>query len=222
MAQPADGRVRPRRTACRPTPRASRELIAGWHKRKTAIYTEMVAAGRAARPPGRGPRSSTRRWTPAGRSRSRRPRRRRRCAPCSSTSSARRRRPGSRVLAGDVVPAKKPDPGHLPAGARAARRRPARDALVIEDSRNGLLAAVGAGLRCVVTVSSYTEDEDFSRGGARRVEPRRPGGEPAQVLANRGAAPSPGDTSTLDDLAGVPDDGALRLRRGGADERRRA
>ena len=33
---------------------------------------------------------------------------------------------------------------------------------MIEDSRNGLLAAVGAGLRCVVTVNGYTEDEDMS------------------------------------------------------------
>ncbi len=31
---------------------------------------------------------------------------------------------------------------------------------MVEDSRNGLLAAVAAGLRCVVTVSGYTEDED--------------------------------------------------------------
>ena len=33
---------------------------------------------------------------------------------------------------------------------------------MIEDSRNGLLAAVGAGLRCVVTVSGYTAEEDMS------------------------------------------------------------
>ena len=38
---------------------------------------------------------------------------------------------------------------------------PAEEAIVIEDSRNGLLAAVAAGLRCVVTVSSYTVDEDM-------------------------------------------------------------
>jgi len=35
------------------------------------------------------------------------------------------------------------------------------EALVVEDSRNGLLAAVGAGLRCVVTVSPYTREERF-------------------------------------------------------------
>ena len=69
---------------------------------------------------------------------------------------------------------------------------------MIEDSRNGLLAAVGAGLRCVVTVSSYTDDEDLarprwsSRASAIRAIPTR-------VLANRGAVPI-GDRVTLADL----------------------
>ena len=55
------------------------------------------------------------------------------------------------VFAGDVVPAKKPDPGiYLLALAELDVAR--SDALVVEDSRNGLLAADGAGLRCVVTL----------------------------------------------------------------------
>ena len=48
----------------------------------------------------------------------------------------------------------------------------AHETLVIEDSRNGLLAAAGAGLTCVVTASSYTEQRGLLRGGAGRVVPR--------------------------------------------------
>jgi beta-phosphoglucomutase-like phosphatase (HAD superfamily) len=34
--------------------------------------------------------------------------------------------------------------------------------VVIEDSNNGLRAAKAAGMHCVVTISSYTGEEDFS------------------------------------------------------------
>ncbi len=36
------------------------------------------------------------------------------------------------------------------------------EALAFEDSRNGLLSAIGAGIRTVVTVNPYTQYEDFS------------------------------------------------------------
>jgi beta-phosphoglucomutase-like phosphatase (HAD superfamily) len=72
------------------------------------------------------------------------------------------------------------------------------DAIVIEDSRNGLLAAVGAGLRCVVTVSGYTADEDMHEAVLVVTSLGDPG-EPARVLANRGGA-RPGDLVTLADL----------------------
>jgi beta-phosphoglucomutase-like phosphatase (HAD superfamily) len=39
---------------------------------------------------------------------------------------------------------------------------PASACLAIEDSENGLRAALGAGLRCVVTVSEYTRGQNFS------------------------------------------------------------
>ena len=69
---------------------------------------------------------------------------------------------------------------------------------MIEDSRNGLLAAVGAGLRCVVTVSSYTAEEDMSEAVLVVTSLGDPG-EPARVLANRGGA-APGELVTLADL----------------------
>ena len=75
------------------------------------------------------------------------------------------------IFAGDVVPAKKPDPA-IYRHTVAELELDAADTLVVEDSRNGLLAAVGAGLRCLVTVSSYTGDEDFSEAVARALRPR--------------------------------------------------
>lgn len=38
----------------------------------------------------------------------------------------------------------------------------ATECVVVEDSRNGLLAAKEAGMRCLITKSSYTQHEDFS------------------------------------------------------------
>ncbi len=80
------------------------------------------------------------------------------------------------IAAGDIVPAKKPAPDiYLWALEKAGWR--AEDCLAVEDSRNGLLSSLGAGLKTVVTVSGYTEGEDFA--GATAVlsdlgEPDRP------------------------------------------------
>ena len=65
------------------------------------------------------------------------------------------------IGAGDVVAAKKPAPDiyHWVLERLAL---PASACLAIEDSENGLRAALGAGLRCVVTVSEYTRGQDFS------------------------------------------------------------
>ncbi len=38
--------------------------------------------------------------------------------------------------------------------------------MVVEDSRIGLAAAKAAGMTCVVTKSSYTQNEDFSNADA--------------------------------------------------------
>jgi HAD superfamily hydrolase (TIGR01509 family) len=65
------------------------------------------------------------------------------------------------VLAGDIVSRKKPDP-EIYDLAKARLQLPANECVVIEDSRNGLLAAIGAGLPCFITTSTYTMDEDFS------------------------------------------------------------
>jgi len=64
------------------------------------------------------------------------------------------------ILAGDVVSKKKPDPEIYTLVSRRLHLNPVQ-CVVIEDNRNGLLAAKGAGMYCVVTTNGYTEDEDF-------------------------------------------------------------
>jgi HAD superfamily hydrolase (TIGR01509 family) len=80
------------------------------------------------------------------------------------------------VLAGDVVSRKKPDPEIYLLALRTLALDPA-DCLVVEDSRNGLLAARGAGIRCLITTNGYTADEDFSE--ASRMVPEL--GDPPHV-----------------------------------------
>jgi HAD superfamily hydrolase (TIGR01509 family) len=70
------------------------------------------------------------------------------------------------VFAGDVVARKKPDPAIYQLAATTLGLIPAA-CVVVEDSHIGLKAAKGAGMRCVVTRSTYTHDEDFT--GADRV-----------------------------------------------------
>ena len=102
------------------------------------------------------------------------------------------------IFAGDVVSAKKPDPAiyRLAVSSLGLKQD---QVLVIEDSRNGLRAAVGAGLRCLVTTSSYTRDEDFSEACLVVSSLGDPGGPPLEVLADR-AGVSVGDYVSLDDL----------------------
>lgn len=65
------------------------------------------------------------------------------------------------IFAGDIVPRKKPAPDiYLLAQERL--EVPAAECLVVEDSRIGLLAARAAGMRCLITKSSYTAQEDFT------------------------------------------------------------
>lgn len=65
------------------------------------------------------------------------------------------------VLAGDVVGKKKPDPEIYNLARQKAGLQP-EECLVIEDSRNGVLAAKTAGMHVVATTNVYTEKEDLS------------------------------------------------------------
>jgi HAD superfamily hydrolase (TIGR01509 family) len=176
---------------------ARRDVLARWHRSKTAAFKQMVADGRIP------PRSGIARiisgaldagWTVAVASTS----------AVESVSAVLRRAVGEEVaarvpvFAGDMVPAKKPAPDiYLLTLDRLGLDE--ADTLVVEDSRNGLLAATGAGLRCVVTVNGYTREENFDEAVLVVSELGDPGGPPIEVLANRGAA-RPRGLVTLDDL----------------------
>jgi HAD superfamily hydrolase (TIGR01509 family) len=69
------------------------------------------------------------------------------------------------VHAGDVVKKKKPNP-EIYELAKQTLGLPVNECIVIEDSRNGLLAATGAGYPTLITVSTYTAEEDFSEAVA--------------------------------------------------------
>lgn len=69
------------------------------------------------------------------------------------------------ILAGGIVPRKKPDPAIY----RLALDRlglSQEEVLAVEDSRNGLLSARGAGLPTLITPSLYTADQAFSEAQA--------------------------------------------------------
>jgi len=143
------------------------ELIAELHKRKTAIGADMIANGEAALRPGVA--RIVDEAIAAGV----------RLGVCT-TSNAKfidavldllgpeRKAKFEFVHAGDVVNKKKPDPEIYQLAEQSLGLPPA-DCIVIEDSRNGLLAATGAGFPTLVTMSTYTVDEDFRE--AARVVP---------------------------------------------------
>src|SRR6185437_14162931 len=107
-----------------------------------------------------------------------------------------------RVFAGDIVPRKKPAPDIYLLALRELGVT-AADAVVVEDSRNGLLAAVGAGIACLITVNDFTASEDFSEAALVVSSLGDPGtGERTAVLANRSRA-TPGELVTLADLASL-------------------
>jgi HAD superfamily hydrolase (TIGR01509 family) len=173
------------------------ELLLTWHRAKTEAFRHLVAEGRIPARPGvarivHGALAAG--WTVAVASTSAQESVRAVLENAVGAPAAAR----IPVFAGDVVPAKKPDPAIYRLAVDRLGLDPA-DTLVIEDSRNGLLAAVGAGLRCLVTVSGYTRDEDFGEAALVVSELGDPGRPPVEVLANRSSA-RPGTYLTLDDL----------------------
>lgn len=172
-------------------------LLMAWHASKTMHFRTLVAAGKLTPRPGISrliPQALAAGWTVA-------------VASTSAQESVRavlhnavgidvaKRVP---LFAGDVVPAKKPDPAIYVLSMGVLELDPA-DTLVIEDSRNGLLAATRAGLPCLVTVNGYTRHEAFDEAVLVISELGDPGRPPIEVLANRSAS-RPADYVTLDDL----------------------
>jgi HAD superfamily hydrolase (TIGR01509 family) len=141
-------------------PAARDEQVARWHRRKTEIYTGIIRGG--AIPPRAGVRRLAAAAQEAGWA----------LAVASTSAEASVRSVlelamGSElaarfsVFAGDVVPRKKPAPDIYAYAVHRLGLDPAA-VVAIEDSRNGMLAALGAGLTCAVTTSAYTGREDFT------------------------------------------------------------
>ena len=159
------------------------ELAPALHKRKTELLEEMVDGGMIELRPGAG--RLVRELAGAGVARA-----------VGTTGSRRwverllRHTLGDVdwdvIVAGDDVTNRKPDPEVFTTALKELGED-ASDVVVVEDSVEGLEAARGAGLCCVVVVNGYTADHDLA--GADLVldgfgEP----GAPAAVLTDPHAA----------------------------------
>ena len=192
-------------------PEGQRAAVAAWHRRKTELYLDLVASGAVPPRPGIArlvAAALDAGWLVAVASTS---------AQASVTATL-ERAVGTglaervRVFAGDIVPHKKPAPDVYLLALRDLGV-PATAAVVVEDSRNGLLAATGAGIACLITVNDFTADEDFSAAALVVSALGDPGEPPVSVIANRSRA-RPGEWITLADLtalkgASMPDSADL-------------
>ncbi len=84
------------------------------------------------------------------------------------------------IAAGDIVPAKKPAPDIYHYVVNRLGFAP-ENFLVIEDSDNGLESAIAAGLKTIVTVNNYTEQQDFSQAALVVSDLGEPD-QPCQVI----------------------------------------
>lgn len=169
------------------------ELVTRWHRRKTEIFTDLVRSG--AIRPRPGVERIVRAADAAGWKLA--------VASTSATDSVQTVLesavgPGlaSRfsVFAGDVVPRKKPSPDIYLLALWNLGTSPA-ETVVIEDSRNGLLAAAGADISCIITLSAYTQHEDMTGAALVVTSLGDPGGPQASVLANHAGTPVRGFVS---------------------------
>lgn len=177
---------------------ARAELLARWHRSKTAAFKQLVSDGSI--PPRPGVARLVRAAVDAGWT----------VAVCStsaqeSVTAVLQHAVGEDyaaripVFAGDVVPAKKPDPAVYLLAVDQLGLDP-DDTVVVEDSRNGLLAATRAGLPCLVTVNGYTREEDFGDAALVVSELGDPDRPPLELLADR-AGVKPGPYIGLDELS---------------------
>ncbi|RNL51920.1 HAD-IA family hydrolase [Arthrobacter oryzae] len=160
---------------------AKDEAVALWHKRKTNVYKDFVEAGVMPARPGIArivKDAHDAGWILAVASTSAEPAVRAVLTHAVGDDLAKH----FAVFAGDVVPAKKPAPDIYLLALKELDLDP-DDVVVVEDSSNGLRAALAAGLRTLVTVSGYTREEDFT-GASLVVSSLGERGEDAEVLAN--------------------------------------
>lgn len=181
------------------------EAVLAWHKRKTAVYKELVESGVMPARPGIArivAEAKAAGWTLAVASTSAEPAVRAVLTHAVGEELAAE----FALFAGDVVPHKKPAPDIYLLALQELGISP-DEAVVVEDSSNGLRAALGAELRTIVTVSGYTREEDFT-GAALVVsslgDPAN--GESAEVLSNPHGLDVQGSVSltTLQEVLALP------------------
>ena|SRR5579884_955379 len=158
-------------------------LVCEWHRRKTQIYLNLIATE------GIPPRSGVKRlseeavcagWTLAVASSGSR----------ESVEAVVRHVMGKKlaehiaVFAGDMVRVKKPAPDLYLLTSRALAV-PSWNCLVIEDSRNGLLACCAAHMKCIITPTRLTRDEDFSEADLVISCLGDPESEECHIIQNR-------------------------------------
>lgn len=134
------------------------QLIVELHKRKTAIFVELIQSGALALRPGihRLMQEANEKNIPV-------------CICTTANQKAAEAVAGhslgdisfAHILAGDIVSRKKPAPDIYLLALEKTGTDP-KKCIVVEDSRNGMLAGCQAGLSVLVTTSIYTAKEDFT------------------------------------------------------------
>jgi len=139
-------------------PEEEDELIKRMHKRKTAIFIELIESGKLPLRPG--VERLMQEVMDAGLT----------LGVCTTSNERAARAVAYNilkdikfdfVLAGDVVSKKKPDPEIYNLALQKTGLKP-EECVVIEDSRNGLVAAKAAGMHVVATTNVYTKSENLS------------------------------------------------------------
>ncbi len=136
------------------------DLIKDMHKRKTALFVELIESGKLPLRPGihRFMKEAMDAGLMVG--------------VCTTSNEQAAKAITERilkdikfdiVLAGDVVSHKKPDPEIYNLALSKTGLKPG-EVVVVEDSKNGVIAAKAAGTHVVVTTNYYTEKEDVSGG----------------------------------------------------------
>jgi HAD superfamily hydrolase (TIGR01509 family) len=135
-------------------------LVKEMHKRKTAIFVELIESGKLPLRPGI--HRFMKELMEAGI----------KIGVCTTSNEAAARAITEKilsdikfdvVLAGDVVKNKKPDPEIYNLALSRLGLQP-EECFVVEDSKNGVKAAKAACMKTIVTTNHYTEKEDVEAG----------------------------------------------------------
>ena len=136
------------------------KLIPEMHKRKTALFVELIETGKLPLRPGI--HRFMKEAMDAGL----------KIAVCTTSNEQAAKAITEKilkdvkfdlVLAGDVVSRKKPDPEIYNLALSKLNLKP-EEVFVVEDSKNGVTASKAAGMKTIVTTNGYTEKEDVSAG----------------------------------------------------------